>query len=90
MGMLLNPVGDPTEQQIAAQPGWRRGSVQPAPFDPKISGRQRFECCDLGFDIGPFGLIAGAVMLAAGEPASFLASLRGSGERRHLPASTMR
>ena len=90
MGMFLNPVGDPTEQQITAQPGWRRGSVQSAPFDPQISGRQRFESCDLGFNISCLGPTAGSERQAAGEPASFLASFGGWVDRCHLPASAMR
>lgn len=74
MGLFLNPVGDPADQQIAAQPGRRCGSVQPASFDLKIGRRQRFECCDPGFNIRPLGMTAMCAILAAGTPAGFPAS----------------
>src|SRR5947199_123981 len=49
-------VGDATDQQIAAQPGGRRHSIQPPPFDPQIGGGQRVESNDPGFDIGRIGV----------------------------------
>src|SRR5882762_1038059 len=51
LSAFLNPVGDATDQQIAAQPGRRRHSIQPAPFDPEISDGQCVEGNDPGFDI---------------------------------------
>src|SRR5712691_8137482 len=86
---FLNPVGDATDQQIAAQPGRRRRSIQLAPFDPKVGGGQYFEGNDPGFDIDFLRLIAGCEILAAGRPASFLASLLGLANWRHAPASAM-
>ena len=90
MGILLNPMGDPPDQQVAAEPGRRRRAVQPALLVPKIGGRQRFECDDPGFDIGPFRPAAGCEILMAGKPASFLASLLVLENRCHAPASAMR
>src|SRR6266849_8284032 len=73
---FLKPVGDATNQQIAAQPGGRRRSIQPAPFDPKIGGGQRVEGNDPGFDIGRIGVTTSGTS-AAGRLASFLANLVG-------------
>src|SRR6266849_2645108 len=87
---FLNPVRDATDQQIAAQPGRRRHSIQPAPFDPEISDGQRVEGKDPGFDIGRIGVTTDRGTLAAGRLASFLASLVGLMNRLHAPASVTR
>jgi len=87
---FLNHVRYATDQKVAAQPGRRRRSIQPSPFDPQIGGRQCFERDDAGFNIGPLGLNAGVEILAAERPASFLASLFVLGSRNHAPALVMR
>jgi hypothetical protein len=83
-------LGDPADQQVAAQPGRRRRSIQPAPFDLKIGGRQRFECEDPGLNICLLGLAAGCEILAAEGPASFPAGLLVLGDLRQARASAMR
>jgi hypothetical protein len=88
MGLFLNPVGDPADQQIAAQPRRRYGLEQPAPFDPEIGGRQFFERDDPGLDIGTRPIVR--AIPAAEKPAGFPASLLVPGNRRHAPAAAMR
>ncbi len=90
VSLFLNLVGDPADQQVAAQPDRRRRSIQPSPFNPQIGDRQCFEGDDAGFNIGPVGLNAGVEILAAERPASFLASLFVLGSRNHAPALVMR
>jgi hypothetical protein len=90
MSLFLNPIGNPTDQQVAAQPGRRRRSVQPAPFDLKIGCRQRFELDDLGFNIRLRAVAAGCEIRTPEGPASFPASLLVSRNWRHAPASAMR
>ena len=87
---FLNHVRYATDQKVAAQPGRRRRSIQPSPFDPQIGGRQCFERDDPGFSIGPLALATGCNPLAAGGLARFLASLLGLRSRNHAPASAMR
>jgi len=90
MSLFLNPVGDPTDQQVAAQPSRRHRSIQPAPFDLKVGCRQRFELDDLSFNIRIRAVAAGCEIPAPGGLASFPASLLVSRNRRHAPASAMR
>jgi hypothetical protein len=90
VSLFLNLVGDPTDQQIAAQPDRRRRSIQPAPFDLKIGGRQRFEGDDPGFNIRALALAAGCEILAAEGPANFPAGLLVLGDLHQAGASAMR
>jgi hypothetical protein len=76
VSLFLNPVGDPTDQQVAAQPSRRHRSVEPAPFDLKIGCRQRFERDDPGFNVS-LGPTACCEIFA-------------SRNRHHAPASAMR
>jgi len=89
MGLFLNSVGDPADQQVTAQPGRRCGAVQPAPLDPEIGGRQPFEGNQPGVGIRPFRPPFGCRIQGAGRPAGCTAGLLVLGER-HLPAAAMR
>jgi hypothetical protein len=88
LGMFLNPVGDPADQQIAAQPGRRRHAVQPVSFGAKIGGRQRFERNVLGLDIGTRP--TEREISTTGRPAGFPASFLGLANRHHARASAIR
>src|SRR6266849_11122047 len=90
VSLFLNLVGDPADQQVAAQPGRRRRSIQPAPFDLKIGGRQCFEGDDPGFKIGLLRPNTDIEILAAEGPASFPAGLLVLGDLHQARASAMR